>query len=600
MTRRVIAAAALAVAVAFSGCDGIVGTGANDTSKKDDGPLKTGEISAKAEKAPAIGAGRATPAKASLLSAEATGATASAGTSKGYEPTGEIIADSGFRPETDGFNFENYGNDVEPENMTAREMVSLFGAQVCAGGEADDCTLIPAAKRWMENENARMNGGHCMGFSVAALRFWEETLSTGDFGADATHKLVIPGNTDLQSLIAESWVYQDLPQVQRKMVQGVPSDVLQKLADSLNDGSEQYTIGIFKADGSGGHAITPFAIEETGDGTYAILVYDNNFPGITRAIDVDLNEETWHYVGGTNPKDLDEVYEGNAETQSLMLLPTGPGEKQQPCPFCSGEDTGDGGDLGSVLPKDEQYSEITLGGAVTNHPHLILTDDKDRQTGIIDGKLVNDIPGVRVVQSFSTRNWEAAPEPKFQVPPGADIAMTVDGSSLTKTATSKIDIVGNGLVIAIDEVKIRPGQQDNVFISGEGYGLYYESNGKDESPEFFAGLTDGDNSYTFAATAVGIRKGSTVGLIIDKESGTVLLDGDGSKGSIEGKAYFALVVDKVTADYEHTWTTSDLKLGDKDGVYFNYKETPKAGKPLKLEVGPEDGPFKTVRAQWDP
>ena len=85
------------------------------------------------------------------------------------------------------------------------------------------------------------------------------------------------------------------------------------------------------------------------------------------------------------------------------------------------------------------------------------------------------------------------------------------------------------------------------------------------------------------------------------ETGTVLLDADGTLGSLDGKGYFGLVVAKETADRSDLWGTDELELDGKrgDGVYFNYKETPKAGKALELKVGPEDGPFKTVKAPYD-
>ena len=44
--------------------------------------------------------------------------------------------------------------------------------------------------------------------------------------------------------------------------------------------------------------------------------------------------------------------------------------------MCEGEATeGDAETKGSVLAKEEQYTEITLGGDPRNHPHLIFTDD---------------------------------------------------------------------------------------------------------------------------------------------------------------------------------------------------------------------------------
>ncbi|PTL59117.1 hypothetical protein [Paraconexibacter algicola] len=583
-----LAAGACALAAGLAGCGG----GDDDAPKVSERAKGKTPIAALGDKAP--------PKALRSLTAE-EGDTASAGTDESYEPTGEIVADSGFRPDVDGFGFENYGNDVGPENLTPAEVESFFGEQVCVRGSGTDCVLTAPAKRWMENENERMAGGHCMGFSVAAIRMFQQNLKAAEFGAEQTAALEIVDNPALQTSIAEHWVYQDLPLVQEAIVQGTPSKIVDILTDTLVSGEEDYTLGILMADGTGGHAITPFAIEDKGDGEMAILVYDNNFPGIVRAVEVNVQEETWRYVGGTNPQNLGEVYEGDDETQSMVLLPTSPGDQQQPCPFCGGSEADGGEALGSVLPKAKQYAEITLRGNPSDHPHLIFTDDKGRTTGILDGKLLQEIPGIEVDQGFSVRNWESSPEPRYRVPAGRNISFAIDGSNLERPRRVDLDLVGNGLVVAIDSIRIAPGQTDTVFVSGGGEGLYYELDGKkEEAPEFYAGVEDEGASYTFAATAVGVKRGSTIGMLVDRDSGTVLLDAEGVKGGIDGEALFGLLLGKESESGSRLWGTDALRLSGKrkDGVYFNYKETPKKGRPLTLEVGPEDGPFKTVRAPY--
>lgn len=61
----------------------------------------------------------------------------------------DLIADLGFRPETDGFAFQNYGNENNPTNLTSAELIRIFGAErVCAGAVREDgtCKLTaPAA-----------------------------------------------------------------------------------------------------------------------------------------------------------------------------------------------------------------------------------------------------------------------------------------------------------------------------------------------------------------------------------------------------------------------------------------------------------------------
>jgi hypothetical protein len=518
-------------------------------------------------------------------------------------PEGELIADSGFRPERDGFAFENYGNDVEPENMTPAEVESLFGEQVCVSGTGAECQLIPPAQEWMENQNEAMAGGHCQGFSVLALRMYHELADPNEFGAAPAANLEIVGNNALQSSIAAHFTYQFLPPIVEGRVKGTPTEVLNRLGEALNSGDELYTLGIYKPDLSGGHAITPFAIEDKGDGKAAILVYDNNFPGTTRAVEVDTNEDTWSYVGGINPDNADEVYEGDASTQTLELDPTLPVEEEySPCPFCTGEtDVGssDEDTKGTLLAKEEQYTEITLGGDPRNHPHLIFTDEEGRQTGVVEGRLKQDIPDIEVVKAAAIQNWSSAPEPRYRLPEGKDYTITVDGSDLQKPTKTDIDLVGNGLVIEIEEIAMEPGQKDEMALPG-GYGITYQSNSKEEvAPNLFAGLVEGDSAYNFAASAVGVKAGSTLSLLVEQEEKVVILDSTGSEGVLpDGKGFFILQLTKADADGTISqWQADDVRLdgAKEEKAGFEYSDSPTPGKPLPIVILDKDTEVKRVQ-----
>jgi hypothetical protein len=339
------------------------------------------------------------------------GDATSAGTGESYAPTGKIVADSGFRPDADGFAFENYGNDAHPVNLRPANVQDIFGSQVCAVGSGRSCQLIPAAKLWMDQANESMAGGHCMGFSVTALRFFAKQLRPDPFGASRTIALPVQGNIDLQSLIAEDFAYQSLPSVTDKTVQGSPTAVLDALVKALNADDETYTLGIFKADGTGGHAITPFAVEDAGGGQAKILVYDNNFPGVIREVDVDTKADRWHYVGGINPSDTDEVYDGDASTKSMSLLPTTPGEGRQPCPFCPREPKAD---PAYPVPDRLKYIEVVLRGTSANHPHLVFTDEQGRKTAFTGGRFVNEVPGIAYVSG--RRGFPGSPTLGAQFP----------------------------------------------------------------------------------------------------------------------------------------------------------------------------------------
>lgn len=549
---------------------------------------------------------KASPAATETKGISPLGAIGESAESESYVPKGEIVADTGFRAEVDGFGFVNYTNDGGPQNLTPASMEYTFGEQVCIRGSGENCVLKPAAATWMQQQNEGMAGGHCMGMSVAALRLFAETLDVDDFGAKRVNDIPFD-NVAAQQTIAESFIYQSIPAIADKVIRGEPNDILERIIKEINAKNDLFTLGIYKRDGSAGHAITPVAVEDVGEGVFNVLVWDNNFPDTTRAMKFDTNQNTFFYSSTADPREEESPYDGGAEDGNLDLTGTLEGENIQPCPFCNGDLTEDGESKGSkqgtVPAKEKQFSEITLTGDPENRPRLVLTDDKGNQTGFVDGRIVEDIPDVQVVRRFAQDPSVGGPEPSYRIPAGQDISITIDGSDVKRKTTSKIDFTGNGIVISIDDIVTYPKQMDNAFIAGGGYGLIYENNSKKEeetTPILYAGVDDKDASYTFAATAGGLKSGSTIGLYVDQKSGQVLLDADGTKPAFGKKGFYALVIGKSDAKGEKVWVDDDLELNRKEGAYFNFKQQKlQAGKPVDIEVGVEDGPYRIRKARYE-
>ncbi len=265
--------------------------------------------------------------------------TAACSGSSPSSPLG-IVADAGFRPNSNGFTFENYGqvlaSGLAPTNLTASDVEALFGSQVCADAKLRRCDLIPEAQAWLTSTNQAMAGGHCYGFSVLAELIWQRKLSVTSLGAPAPSGLVIDENQALQRQIAYDWALQTLDSVQDRRVTGTPDQILAQLRQVLKPNPpETYTIAIWKRDGTGGHAVTPYAVRNDGGGKFDVLIYDNNWPGQNRAISFDIKANTWTYHAAVNPNVPDSVYEGDAQTKTISLFPTSPGLGTQPCPFCA-------------------------------------------------------------------------------------------------------------------------------------------------------------------------------------------------------------------------------------------------------------------------
>jgi hypothetical protein len=158
--------------------------------------------------------------------------------------------------------------------------------------------------------------------------------------------------------------------------------------------------------------------------------------------------------------------------------------------------------------------------------------------------------------------------------------------------------VTNGLVIEIDEIKLEPGQKDEMALP-EGYGITYLSNAKDEiAPNLFAGLVEDDAAYNFAASAVGVKPGSTLSLLVEQEEKAVILDSTGAEGSLPGgEAIFILQLTKADAKGRISqWQASDVRLNGakEEKAGFEYSESPTPGKSLPIVVLDKDAEVKKI------
>jgi hypothetical protein len=452
------------------------------------------------------------------------GAAGCGGSSPGI-PLG-TVADTGFRPTANGLPFQNYGaalsNGAVPINLTAADVEKLFGAGVCADADLRRCDLIPEAQAWLNDTNQAMSGGHCYGFSVLSELVWQGKLRVSTLGATATSGLAIDHNQTLQRQIAYDWALQTLQSVQSTKITGTPNQIVDKLEKVLKPHpSQTYTIAIWKRDGSGGHAVTPYAVDNKGGGKVQVLIYDNNWPGQPRAINFDTNANTWTYAAASNPGVPDSVYEGDAQTKTLSLFPTSPGLGTQPCPFCATEPT-----TGSTKAGNNS-EEISLMGSDTEHATLVVTDDAGRRLGYINGNLVNEIPGAQVNRVISTGDWTDNIAPDFFVPADVKYTITIDGTSLGKPDTETVAITGPSYDVSINKIPMRPGDKESLVIEPDATQLSYTSS-RPETPTINLGVSDNRADYSFQVAGISDQPGTTLNLGLPPEGGNLNLQNVGA------------------------------------------------------------------------
>jgi len=507
---------------------------------------------------------------------------ASAGRIGNYKPSGRLIADTGFRPPADGFAFENYGITDATHDLTPAAVEQLFGKEVCASGSGVSCELIPPARAWMEEENDAMRAGHCFGMALSASRFYGRQLYPEGFGGQSPAQLALTGNAPLQRTIAQGSALQELPSIRHKALAGTPNEILDHMVAGMTARKPLYVLGLFRADGGGGHAVTPYAVEDRGDGRFAVLVYDNNYPGITRAVSFDRHANAWKFVAQSNPGDPQQIYAGQHHESNLALYPGVTPRGTVPCPFCNGANR-------SKSEKGaQQYNEIALEGDATNHAHVVITDARGRTTGYVNGKVVNEIPGAEVMRRLNNKTWKEDAEPVYYVPANRPVSVLVDGRSLRRPVVERLEFIGPGDRVAIEGIALRRGEHIRANFAGDGSSVSLRTDpAHDESPLLRVGIEDAPDSYDFALKAKRLTGGSKLNVRLDKPNYQFDIDTHGVKKAATYDVRFGrydLAFERMTPTGTMTFRHPNLLLPAGTIAKLDYKAFSDKHRTLDLEL----------------
>ena len=478
-------------------------------------------------------------------------------------------SDSGFRPPINGFSFFNYGNDEVSYNLTAAELRRMFGDQVCASLAGGACSLTPPARQWLEKMNGYMDGGHCEGMAVLSSLMYYDKISPETFGGNTAHELRL-SNEALQREIAYWWTTQGVSPAAAQLVNDSPAVVLDTLIDSFSQGqaaSEAWVMGIYKSDFTGGHAITPFAVEDQGDGLYQVLVYDNNFPDESRILKIDRNDNTWQYQASTNPDEPTERYDGTAELQNLELVAVFPRLKQQDCPFCAGAES-----AGRLTPglasQQPKFYEIWLEGDAD----LLIIDEAGQRIGFDNGRFINEIPGAHTLNfRFQGVNvWEADEEPVYRVPVGTAFEIIIDASRMKAPGISDVSMIGPGFFLAVEEIWLEPGDQDSIFVETD-QSRHHLTYGTDyaDSPLIILGVETPAADFAFLVQATElVGAEDTFDVAIDLDVGDFIID---TGFNVESSTYDVAVL-RIDDDGDHIFAGPDLVMEPDTTLFLNYLE----------------------------
>ena len=236
---------------------------------------------------------------------------------------------SGMNPSPDGFAFANFGSSASTAELDTADMVTMFGTtkDICVKA-ATPCVLTAQASAWVRMVNQARISGHCEGLAVlSAARYMDKvdpkTFTLTNTG-DVTHALIRAFATQF---------FKETQDATNKYSKKSPSDIVAILSASLQKDLPEYTLGVYSD--KGGHAILPIGVEFPTPEIAHIKVYDSNWPGKDRYVEVDLKKQTWKFsFSGVDPASDPNAWTGG--TGDIDITPFS-ARIAATCPFCGGK-----------------------------------------------------------------------------------------------------------------------------------------------------------------------------------------------------------------------------------------------------------------------
>jgi hypothetical protein len=496
---------------------------------------------------------------------------------------GTIVAQlKEYDPTVYGYGFRNYGRDHDNENdLNAGNLVTIFGAEnVCESGTtASDCVLNEPAQEWLAEAVKLLEGGHCEGLAVTSLRLWQGLPFDGktaltDWQSGAHKVSDLEHTAAISNYVAHYHVLQKLSEISAFRAETwkmKPSVILHMLIDSMKDDSkDHYVLSIgMREDGryTRGHAISPYAVEDMGEGIYHLYVYDSNYPGdATKVVIFDTKEETWRYHTAADPTKTANDYIGDATSQTLGLKSQAARELPvYGCPFCS--DSSERAALHHVSavkkPKKDQ-----VGFALDGEGEYLITDPNGKRIGYDFAKnhFVNEIPDADVVPIEGGMGKNIPPEYHLpHIQSSKPYTINVAGKSIDHEVDADLDMEGPGFVVGFQDILVDPGENLTMTISPNGRELSFTASQDGQTPKIFITIATGrkDPSYFFEIGGIKLSPGKTVTMKLDLEKQKLFFKDNDAKRDAYDVRVTRVNPDGTTSSYEH----HDLETAKKTDNY---------------------------------
>lgn len=423
------------------------------------------------------------------------------GNRMGIAEDGEFMVDSGFRPSKHGLVFPNGDRDESGRRkqypgssdgfLDVDGMQRLFGTDNVCLGEGEKCVLSPGAREFMHMANKVMNRGQCEGMAVFALSMFNG-LDSPDYFKDGAEFASELKRDDTRAAVGYYFSFQFLQPMRNdlfgRMKQTTPAKVLDQVADALKSKEDMVALEFIQP-GKGGHAVVPYAIEDVGNDVYRIRIWDNNFPKVSRFIEIDKGKNTWKYsFAAINPNEDTSAWGGGAFPNTIVATPVSLRMRDMVCPFCE--------------KKDQKSRMFMVAG---NSVNATITDEQGRSIGWKKGKMVNEIPGAEVMPVLSFVPGEGTPEAMYTVPADHDYDISLDSDDGDDDVS--VGVFGDGKAVVVENIKVDKKQTDHLVVKKSGLDLDYKPATSKTAPSVRLAVGSGKDAYQVKLDPKTVRRG---------------------------------------------------------------------------------------------
>jgi len=441
-----------------------------------------------------------------------------------------LNADIGFRAVPDGYGFPNWGG-INLSDFTYADLTRMFGTDaVCWKIVGTTCILKPKAELFVYQVNIPM-AGHCLGMAVSSLRFYKDIdlpLSLEEVYFQVKDSAVLTNwqsetfSTTIRRNISYFHVMQQADPFKAYSdgsMKNTPSEILSEVSLAMSGAEQNYPILFFyRTDMRGGHAVTPYAVEDKGNGIYWIRIYDNNFPGYhDKKIIVDINNETWFY---------NDRYKGTRDSHNLGTAPISIFSQRPVCPWCE--------NTLNAVPMMQLYHE----GA----GDLLIQDSYSRRLGFQDGVFYSEIPGAYALPVLGGLDVDT--QPIFYLPLTDEYALTLAGLPTKSVGEASIVAFGPGYGITINGIDVDSNTMDVISISNDGTIVNYQPN-QDQDLTYGFYLDTDNASWQLETSQVDVNASQISVITVDPFQKSLEID-NVQNNTGEYNLYFKRVSDDGT------------------------------------------------------